>query len=700
MTQPHNPFTHTGALRPGHPLFRGREELMQRLEKGCVEPSDSFIILYGGRRNGKTSMLLWLEQRLSERVTEGVAVCRVSFQGLPSASTTEVCRHLARSVAHTLPRNQVAADSVDVPTLLDFFGAALAPSAITRFVLLLDELGSLGEATRTDLASMLSDLHTRRLHNQALAKMQVLIAGGVELLALVSVEASALRNVSRVVRLDDLTEQKAVALLAAGLEMAGAPSDLAEQLGRLVYTRVRGHPYVTQRLGDLLAEHLLEGERPDEDLVEELCRRLLEDDDALMSHLRQNLSELGLENAARQLLSATRRTTRTDVTMARLELLGLARRGERYWEPRNPLLVVAMAEWVGLPLPDGPLLDTAQAVQQTALQRLLAELRLEEQAATNLVERATTLDELVLLSRRATELADEITRIEAIQPTQATKPLIQIASRRVKSRAARSLPLWVPALVKVPAGSFLMGSTDADTLADDGEKPQHRLELPNFWIGRTPVTYAQFRPFAEGDGYTNRAYWTTAGWTWRLVDNITQPFHWGNPLWLDDHPMIGLCWFEAVAYCRWLSAQTGHPFRLPSEAEWEKAARGTDGRIWPWGSVWEPHRCNSVEQSQQRVGLVGSFPDAISPCGALDMAGTVWEWCATQHGQNYPYQLEDEWTERYLEGVGARTMRGGAFYSDQATVRGAYRDFNNPYNRRPLPGLRVVSDLPRPDAHS
>ncbi len=253
---------------------------------------------------------------------------------------------------------------------------------------------------------------------------------------------------------------------------------------------------------------------------------------------------------------------------------------------------------------------------------------------------------------------------------------------------------WVPELVKVPAGPFLMGSSSADTQARDNEQPQHTLTLPDYWIGKTEVTNAQFRPFVEGDGYTNRAYWTMAGWQWRQAENITQPSYWNDAKWNGpDYPVVGVSWFEAVAYCRWLSKQTGIAFRLPSEAEWEKAARGTDGLIWPWGNTWDASLSNSSESGLQKTTPVGSYPDGASPYGALDMAGNVHEWCATQWGKTYPYQLEDEWQVIYLEDDvdDIRVIRGDSLRNDNTSVRGASHSFNDPRLRNYDGGLRVVS---------
>jgi len=248
--------------------------------------------------------------------------------------------------------------------------------------------------------------------------------------------------------------------------------------------------------------------------------------------------------------------------------------------------------------------------------------------------------------------------------------------------------------VEVPAGPFLMGSSDADDLADDDEKPQHELELPTYWIGKTEVTNAQFRPFVEGDGYSNAEYWTEAGWQWREQENITSPGLWDDATWNgDQQPVVDISWYESVAYARWLSAQTGRDYRLPTEAEWEKAARGPDGLIWSWGNEWQAGLANSREAGEEKTVPVGSYPDGASPYGALDMAGNVWEWTATKW-QKYPYQLEEEWTEEYLAGANGRMLRGGSLYPHKRFVRGAYRHIYFPRHRDVDFGVRLASHSP------
>jgi formylglycine-generating enzyme required for sulfatase activity/energy-coupling factor transporter ATP-binding protein EcfA2 len=269
---------------------------------------------------------------------------------------------------------------------------------------------------------------------------------------------------------------------------------------------------------------------------------------------------------------------------------------------------------------------------------------------------------------------------------------------------------WLPDLIEVLKGDFVMG---------EGEQ-KHTLDLPTYWIGRYPVTVAQWRVFAESGAYQQPEYWTKDGWRYvsgkvgeyryqpqrrrwlpfrRNSDaRPREPVRWHDPGPGENNlPITEITWHEAVAYCRWLSAQTGADYRLPTEAQWEKAARGTHGLIYPWGNQWESGLCNSKELGLNRSSPVGSFPDGASPYGAEDMAGNVWEWCATKYGKPYPYNLnEDEWDAVYLEGEDNRCMRGGAFYWDKQFTRGSDRGGGRPRHRLVKIGLRVASCSPRP----
>ncbi|MCG8348299.1 MAG: SUMF1/EgtB/PvdO family nonheme iron enzyme [Chloroflexales bacterium] len=289
---------------------------------------------------------------------------------------------------------------------------------------------------------------------------------------------------------------------------------------------------------------------------------------------------------------------------------------------------------------------------------------------------------------------------------------------------------YLPDLVHVPAGPFLMGSRKEDKDAVSYEKPQHTVTLPDYWIAKTPVTNAQWRAFIDADSYRTRRYWSRAGWRWlrcgweptydysgpRIIAGLLlgplfdplvglllrrrpfsqpHPESWDDPNWNgDNQPVTGISLYEAEAYCRWLSETTGHHFRLPSEAEWEKAARGPDGRIWPWGNTWEDGRCNSEEAGLGRPSPVGSFPGGAGPYGTLDMAGNVWEWCATRWQSNHPWRKPD-FGERILylvfQWVGAFVVRGGASFNEQQHVRGASRSYVIVPRPRLNIGLRVAS---------
>jgi formylglycine-generating enzyme required for sulfatase activity len=227
-------------------------------------------------------------------------------------------------------------------------------------------------------------------------------------------------------------------------------------------------------------------------------------------------------------------------------------------------------------------------------------------------------------------------------------------------------------MVWIPPGSFLMGSEERkkDVLPKVDESPQHEVRLEGYWIGRYPVTHAEYQRFIEGGGYQSREYWTEAGWRWK--GDRTQPAYWdeeqyNNP----QQPVVGVSWHEAMAYCCWLSEKTGLPVRLPSEAEWEKAARGTDGRIWPWGDEFDKGKCNTSESGIRTTTPVGKYsPQGDSPRGCADMAGNVLEWTGSLK-KDYPYQPDDD--SREPDANDSRVLRGGSFYLNAMGGRCACR---------------------------
>ncbi len=238
-------------------------------------------------------------------------------------------------------------------------------------------------------------------------------------------------------------------------------------------------------------------------------------------------------------------------------------------------------------------------------------------------------------------------------------------------------------MVQVPAGCFMMGNSD--------EAHEQCFEQA-FWIGQTEVTNAQYAAFIDAGGYTNAAYWTDAGWSWRQSAGATQPDCWTDSAFnLPDQPVVCVTWYEAVAYSAWLSATSGQAFRLPTEAEWEYAARGPEGLEYPWGNEWNADNAVTLETSGWQSAAVGSRPAGASWVGALDMSGNVFEWLSSQY-QPYPYSATDG-REDVQQTDSERVIRGGSWGSDQDDARASFRGYIDPYSRDYFFGFRVSRPL-------
>jgi formylglycine-generating enzyme required for sulfatase activity len=157
----------------------------------------------------------------------------------------------------------------------------------------------------------------------------------------------------------------------------------------------------------------------------------------------------------------------------------------------------------------------------------------------------------------------------------------------------------------------------------------------------------------------------------------------------EEHPVVSVSWGDAQRYCAWLTEITGHVNRLPTEAEWEKAARGTDGRLFPWGDEWDATRCNTVESGREATVPVGSHASGASPYGVLDMAGNVWEWTSSARA-DYPYDAADGREGADESNCGRRVVRGGSFLLDQKYARCAIRYGSDPERRPWMYGFRIV----------
>jgi len=220
--------------------------------------------------------------------------------------------------------------------------------------------------------------------------------------------------------------------------------------------------------------------------------------------------------------------------------------------------------------------------------------------------------------------------------------------------------------VTITAGEFAMGSLPGDPYAGADEQPQHSVYLDGYQISRYEITNGQFKLFIDAGGYTNSSYWTTEGWTWRTAWNYTAPSGWssGSGNQGEEHPgypIDRLSWYEADAFCRWAG------YRMPTEAEWEKAARGTDGWYWPWGNTWDAGRCNTnlnvYPDGYVYTSPVGFFTDGVSPYGMYDMIGNVMEWCGDWYQDDYYVASPDSnptgpsaGTQRVVRGACWNTM--------------------------------------------
>lgn len=264
-------------------------------------------------------------------------------------------------------------------------------------------------------------------------------------------------------------------------------------------------------------------------------------------------------------------------------------------------------------------------------------------------------------------------RESVLQKVTAMNALARIESGQIAA-AYWKQPWGEPEWITIPAGKFWMGDDDSQY---EDERPAHQVHIAKYQIGRVPITNAQYEIFVKDT-------------------SVNPPEHWRGgqvPKGLEAHPVVNVSWNDALDYCSWLSEKTGRAITLPSEAEWEKAARGDmDKRDYPWGKRKELH-CNSSELGLVKTTPVGLFLNGVSPYGLLDMSGNVWEWTRTIWDKDkfkYPYQVDDGRENRDREDKAPRVLRGGAFYFDENFARCAYRYFWNPDLRFSLFGFRVV----------
>ncbi|MEV4555434.1 ergothioneine biosynthesis protein EgtB [Kitasatospora sp. NPDC049285] len=261
----------------------------------------------------------------------------------------------------------------------------------------------------------------------------------------------------------------------------------------------------------------------------------------------------------------------------------------------------------------------------------------------------------------------------------------------------------LPAEVLIPAGPFTMG-TDTEPWALDNERPAHQVDLAAYWLDTTPVSNAAYQAFIADGGYDEPRWWTPAGWEHRIQANLTAPLFWSRDggQWLrrrfghlepvpPNEPVLHVSWYEADAYARWAGR------RLPTEAEWEKAARHDPvsgrSRRFPWGD--EPPGAEHANLGQRHLqpAPVGAYPHGQSPYGVRQLIGDVWEWTAGDFTgypgfSAWPYK---EYSEVFF-GPEYKVLRGGSFAVAPVACRGTFRNWDYPMRRQIFSGFRTARD--------
>jgi len=228
-------------------------------------------------------------------------------------------------------------------------------------------------------------------------------------------------------------------------------------------------------------------------------------------------------------------------------------------------------------------------------------------------------------------------------------------------------------MVLVPAGSFLMGLPATDILAEDHEKPFREVAMSAFWIDVYPVTNGRFGLFMSAGGYDDPQWWSPEGWDWKSKHDMHEPLQWLVAGWDGpDQPVAGVSWYEADAYARWAGR------RLPTDAEWEKAARGTDGRRYPWGRDWPRADLANFDLHVGRTTPVGLYREGMSPYGCLDMAGNVNNWTSDWYWPGFgsfcvelgllanPHLHDSLRTHLGIDMITEKVDRGGGFATPRA----------------------------------
>lgn len=225
---------------------------------------------------------------------------------------------------------------------------------------------------------------------------------------------------------------------------------------------------------------------------------------------------------------------------------------------------------------------------------------------------------------------------------------------------------WIPAFVAIPAGASLIGSRVDDPFQDERDSPPREVALSAYLMSIYPTTNQQYHAFIAATGHRPPRHWRQK----------REESAFSIPDGLEDHPVVNIAWHDADAYAAWLSHKTGHHVVLPTEAQWERAARGPDGNIWPWGDEFQDERCNSAELKLGTTCSVFELTSGASPFGCLHMSGNVWEWCCDFYHMN-ARQIQGQSEPVLHAPARQRVVKGGSYYYDRSVCRPSARDYTN-----------------------
>lgn len=228
----------------------------------------------------------------------------------------------------------------------------------------------------------------------------------------------------------------------------------------------------------------------------------------------------------------------------------------------------------------------------------------------------------------------------------------------------------IPETIRIQAGQFFMG-TDAAEGIPTNEQPRHLVSLDNFEMGRTEVTNAQYQAFVKATDFKNEKW-----------QELYKPG-------MENHPALGINWDDAVAYCQWLTKLTGRTYRLPTEAEWEYAAGGSQGVVYSWGNGWDPALSNVGKLKKEPIAVASYPPNGF---GLYDMTGNVWEWCSDWYGENYYKETVERNPAGPITGE-LRIQRGGGWNSPKEFCRISFRSRNPVDSRSSTTGFRVALSI-------